>query len=128
MIPLTEGYTPTRTEGGYPFEGIMIVDFVQNPLISGAVGKVLRSCLPSSIGDTTSKSRESPSTMVEAIRGDVAFNAGIFQAIRCTLLDFGPVRILWLACKYGDYTPVDVNNWYGNSALPGYTAIIKIKR
>ena len=111
MIPLTEGHTPTRSEGGNPFEGVMVVNFFQNILIPGVV---VRSSLPSTIGDTASEGGESPSMMVETIGGDVAFKAGFFQAVRGTALNFRPVRILWLACKYSDYTPIDVDNWYHN--------------
>jgi hypothetical protein len=51
MILLTEKYTSIQNARSNPFKGVVIVDFVQNPLVPGAVGKVLRLGLPFSIRD-----------------------------------------------------------------------------
>jgi len=103
----------------------MTVDFVQNCLIPWAIGKVLRPGLAPTVGDATSKGGESPAAMVEAVRWDVAFEAGFFQTVPCAPLDFEPVWIVRVACEHCNYTPVNVDDRYHNPALPHYTAIKK---
>jgi hypothetical protein len=61
--------------------------FFQNFLIPGIVAKVVRMGLPSTIGNTTLKGGECPSTMLKAIGSYVALKAGLLQAIRHLFLD-----------------------------------------